>query len=263
MKKKRKWSVKKKILIGAVIIVCIPIVYWIAFYVDAIIIGITTPIDIRKVHGNVSISIIPTENAGAEEEKDLVYYNHFEEAIRDESYIDGTPHFCDVKLQEIARIERPPFVIILCYAEEDDCVVRYVFQMKDNQYSQVLGLHTTELNQKEFLNDNEDRLIGRYYYDEEDCVTWDIEMALIFWGISGYNNGIPFYEGSSADERIKNLTILGQAPTEIIPIKHKGKMHYFWYYDDLQVADVMNENIDFSDYTYQQMIDCLQISLGD
>lgn len=257
-------KVWKKVLISLLVIVGVIVIIYIVLIVMTIIDFMTVPFDVRGIKQSIEFNFTVTDHAAQPKEKipDLQYYETIDEAIKNKSLIGGSSNEKGIEIRELKRIEQSPYLILLYYYEENAVVGRYVFQMEDGKYSQPISGLSEGIDQKESLNQFYTPP-GGYHYEEEDCIVEDIKKQFVFFNISKYNGGFPFVFGSSADARIKNLTILGQAPTEIIPIMHDGKEHYLWYYSDLDFVEPLSQNIDFSDFTFQQMIDCLQISLEE
>jgi len=75
------------------------------------------------------------------------------------------------------------------------------------------------------------------------------------------NNGNPTYIGISDSSTIKNLRILGKAPTRIIKSSVKGKTYYIWIYEGLDIRGALlkTKGFTFGGYTDGQIIDILHI----
>jgi hypothetical protein len=69
--------------------------------------------------------------------------------------------------------------------------------------------------------------------------------------------------GYTTDPAIRNLTILGVAPTGIVEYPYQGQTWYIWYFDGLGAMDHLNDDPDFNfgRFTYGQLIDTLQIDI--
>jgi hypothetical protein len=74
----------------------------------------------------------------------------------------------------------------------------------------------------------------------------------------GIENTKHFYWGLSQTERVKHLSIDGQPVTKVIEIDFDGERAYFWYFDDLNLDEVLST----IDETNTEIFDRL-ITFGD
>jgi hypothetical protein len=79
--------------------------------------------------------------------------------------------------------------------------------------------------------------------------------------LASSNDGRELLVGYTTDPAIRNLTILGVAPTGIVEYQYQGQTWYIWYFDDLGAMDHLSDDPDFSfgRFTYGQLINTLQI----
>ena len=70
-------------------------------------------------------------------------------------------------------------------------------------------------------------------------------------------DGFPIYFGTWAGQEVEGLIIDGIRP-EVVPVKLENKTYYFWFYLEAEWKDKVKK-INWSDFTYQQIIDQLKI----
>lgn len=101
-------------------------------------------------------------------------------------------------------------------------------------------------------------------YTQTDVVGWSVIDSILQENIFSYaNNGNPLYYGVSKEKDIRNLWIMGQSPSNIIPFEFDGKTYYYWYYDNLNLTKELTGKMNFSDFTLNEMAELLDIKFID
>ena len=130
-----------------------------------------------------------------------------------------------------------------------DAFAYMIFKIKDNQISQPYWIESYNL---EVWFEN-----SHYTYDFDDSVVAFIIKETVVDILEDEKDGFPIYFGTWAGQEVEGLTIDGIRP-EVVPVKLENKTYYFWFYLEAEWKDKVKK-INWSDFTYQQIIDQLKI----
>ncbi len=281
MKKIGKFLIIISIIIVIVIAIIVGVLV-IAFFV----IGIKTmkePSDITDIPKSLSISYSKndegfgwlTEN---EERPELQWYGTVEEALENDELIKDT---------DIGRIDyKEAGAVELLQIQTDSCLTVFystalengevgrityvILEVKAGKYSQPFEIGMAGRRPGFYSESGK----PRHIYDCDDGAVFYIEWELVYGGGLGRKfgpifgpvfgtgeNRIPVCFGMWDDEaEIRSLTIAGVSP-KVVPVTARDETRYFWYFEDLEWADRLSE-VDWSDYTYGEIIELLEIEYG-
>lgn len=101
-------------------------------------------------------------------------------------------------------------------------------------------------------------------YQEEDRVIRDIVSAYVNMEVLKLaNDGVPLFYGFGMEERMKELTILGEKPDEVKEIDYQGEKYYFWYYKDgTRILEKCEESTGWQKKTMKEAIEYFQVKIG-
>lgn len=229
----------------------------------------TKPSDITDT--SMSLSISYSENGGSfsssledKEALDLQWYETVEEALKNDRLIEESGEYLkgiDYKKDnaiELLQIQTDNYLTVFyTLILENGTVGRIsyvIMKIEDGRFSQPFMLDALVSGPEKYCNDIFPKL-----YDCDDGIVFYLEQELVIGGTFGTGeNRIPVCFGVWDDEsEIRSLTIAGIAP-EIIPVAAKEETRYFWYIENMEWADRLRE-VDWSDYTYGEIIDLLEI----
>lgn len=103
----------------------------------------------------------------------------------------------------------------------------------------------------------------KYTYEDLDRVGRDVLSDYAASSVTkDFNGGNTFYYGAGLGEEMQSLTILGEKPTEVVPVTFGEETYYFWYYlGDTGFDSVISEKIDMYTFVMADVIDILQIKI--
>lgn len=217
-----------------------------------------TPADITNIHNSTSITT-GMSNGKKITEDSLQWYNTIEEAKQDVSLIDvedmkdkyfqeNTAGFLQIPYENrIAEFYMVP------NGEEsqtgNDTVTYFLYQTKDGKISQPYWRYSYHCD----VNKG-----SHYRYDFDDSVAYFIINENMLNKLPDVQYGFPFYFGIwQRKEDVESLTVLGVKP-KIVSVKASGTPYYFWYFEDVDWSKPLS-TIDWSDYTYGEIIKLLEI----
>lgn len=160
--------------------------------------------------------------------------------------------------EEIIRFQKGDYLFILFRGKIGGILAipaayHVLFKMEEGKVSSPLYYGVTGIKQS----------LGKtgMFYDEEDRVVKDIDASYRSEGVTELaNDGIPIYYGVCMEPEAKQLTILGQSPTDVIPFEWKDKTYYLWYYlEETGFGAVYAKDIDPSVTTMAEMINIYDI----
>jgi hypothetical protein len=187
------------------------------------------------------------------------YYPSIKEALEHSSYDEQSSVIRTSK--EVFRFEDENSATVYCFGRNgagDELLAGYLFDMKDGQYSRLLFIRVAMLD----LDKSSSSFLQNLVYQEDELAAYYINITtFVPEEYARSNNGQPTYLGITQDENIKNLRILGKAPTKIITVAHEDKTYYIWYYIGTDFRQVLldDPNFTFTEYTYGQIIEILDI----
>lgn len=268
---------KKKCSIWKIILITVGVLF--ALLVAFVIIMLNTDADISNITHSISASAstsnssdlsnlekadkpedgLKEKNVWYEErnarEQNLVWYDSVEDAIKNISLIKDSYYFDYYEndiVNEIIKIEKQNQIMLFYRPKENVRSAAYmVFYIENNKISQPYKMSLFTFGEE--LKDD------HYMYDLDDSVSEDIAYGHIFGKSIKNAEGPRGYCGTWVNEKeIRSLTIDGNTPDEIIPIRVGEKTHYFWYYSKTDLSERL-EKIDYSGFTLQQVTDSLKI----
>lgn len=250
--------------IKAIIIICVLLfVLFVILFVMAGIKVIKGPIDATDTRRSISISIVSL--SGKKEELDLQYYETLEEALQNDELIQdentglGEVDYKMKDAVELLQVQKDDnLAVFYTRARKDGGVTRVTYvliKMKDGKFSQPYRMGMVGRRPGYYTAEGK----SRYSYDCDDGIAFYIEQEAAITFIFGNQEGqIPVFFGMWDDkDEIESLTVAGESP-QIIPVEAKEETRYFWYFEDAHWFDKLEE-IDWSDYTYGEIINLLEI----
>lgn len=186
----------------------------------------------------------------------IEYYDNVEDSLR-EGYWNGTGKKMP-EWEQIISFQEENYLFVLFIGElkgvqKIPTIYQALFNVVDGKISNPLYYWTTGVKASLFS-------FGDIYY-EEDRIAKDIDNSYYNTDITNLaNNAIPIYYGVGIEPKTKQLTILGESPTEVIPFKCQDETYYLWYYlDSERFGTIYEENIDPSVTTMAEMIEIFDI----
>ena len=254
-----------------IVIMCIIIGIFFGFIVLTGIIAfkkfIYGEVDITDISGSISvnISVLNSPVSGdseTDQRTDLKWYGTLEEALQNDELIKGESGSVDykesdaVELVQIQTAEK--LVIFFTRAPKEGNVTRIycvLIETEDGKFSQPYKKYTyrNRPGDSGFLGESD------YSYDCDDGIVFYIEREAVLWNIIGdEQDQVPVCFGMWTNKaEIESLTVAGQAP-KIIPVVAEEDTRYFWYFENVEWLERL-EAINWSNYTYRQVIDLLEI----
>lgn len=191
--------------------------------------------------------------------KEYNWYDSIEEAGKDTSLIESRSMFDAYQAslsEEIIHFETDEqymSVRVFKYDEsvsEHDFVLFTLFYKQDGQYSQPYNIFST------WIDLNTDDM---YTYDCDDAAIEFINLENTFRAAFDKGEEGTLYCGFWTDEKETNsMTFGGRKIDGIETINFFDTPYYFWY-ATLTDAKEKLRKIDYSDYTYQEIIDVLEL----
>lgn len=242
------------------IIFCILIFVVIGINVWAAIKVIWGPIDATNINRSISIGVPSSESA---ENSELKWYETLDDALQDDELIKDKYRGVDYKQSDAMQL--------LQIQKEDTLALFYTRAPKEGNVTRVICV-LVAINDGKFSQPYRIEMFGnapgyftsggktRYTYDCDDSIVFYMEQELLVSPIFGTGqNKIPICFGMWTDkDEIESLMLAGQKP-HIIPVVAEEDTRYFWYFEDIEWFGRLT-TIDWGDYTYQQIIDLLEIS---
>ena len=216
--------------------------------------------DISDVPNQISVSSGNQISSTINMEEDLEWYDTLDEAKQDVSIIKKNENYVAYRSQTTEIIQKKyedRLIYFYLLTEEglDDSSVKadafayMIFKIKDNQISQPYWIESYNL-EVGFEN-------SHYTYDFDDSVVAFIIKETVVDILEDEKDGFPIYFGTWVGQEVEGLTIDGIRP-EVVPVKLENKTYYFWFYLEAEWKDKVKK-INWSDFTYQQIIDQLKI----
>ena len=250
----KSYSKKFLIISCAVIFVVIGINVWAAIKV------IVGPIDATNINRSISIGVPSSESA---ENSELKWYGALEDALQDDELIKDKYGGVDYKQSdaiELLQIQKDD-TLALFYTRtpKEGNVTRVIcvlVAIKDGEFSQPYRIEMFGNAPGYFTSSGK----TRYTYDCDDSIVFYMEQELLVSPIFGNGqNKMPVCFGMWTDkDEIESLMLAGQKP-QIIPVVADEDTRYFWYFEDIEWFGRLT-TIDWDNYTYQQIIDLLEIT---
>ena len=134
--------------------------------------------------------------------------------------------------------------------KSQDFVSFVYFHKRDNQYSQPYYIFAT------WIDLNHDDM---YSYDCDDAAVNFIDLEEVFGLNLGQGEEGSLYCGFWTNEReTRSMTFAGQKVDGVEAVHFFDTPYYFWY---ITLPDTKErlQNIDHSDYTFQEIIDALEL----
>ena len=247
-----------------------------------LIAGITTLIDrsteIRDIDMVVWYGVNKTSvKISSPNETALPYYDDIEVSLQEfyrkepgisESNYSAAPQMID----EMVRFENYECLYAIFTGQLQNnvpCLKVFFFRKNDNKISYPIYMWHQDIISS--------RINPGIFY-EEDRVARDIVQSYANDFTTRVNGGNILYYGAGLDAKLKNLTILGYTPTEVIPFEYNKQTYYFWYYLEdvpftkiLETMGVLKADIHDSplggqsgsfQFTTGDIIDCLEITFS-
>ena len=269
---------RKKFTAGKIVILFIAGM----FLMLLLIAGITTLIDMGKEVREVDLVTWygfakTSAKISSPNETALSYYDNIEVSIREfyrqePAFDDGTPPIPKMN-DEIIRFESDDCILAIFVVEVRNkmlCLQNFLFRKNEEKVSYPLYICNQYI---------KGYRVSVGIFHEEDRVARDIVQSYANDFTARINNGNILYYGAGLDTKLKNLTILGYTPTEVIPFEYNKQTYYFWYYlydvpftDLLEKKEVlradMNEDsllgaIGGFRFNTGEIIECLEITFSD
>ena len=134
-----------------------------------------------------------------------------------------------------------------------------LYVKNENKYSE--NVENTQYELTEMIP-NKSETAESFIFDYDDELVYSIMHSVTNNQTSFANEEILVPYGLTDNEDIYKVTLMGEAPTEIIPIESDGITYYFWYFDSETIDAQLRDNIGGS-YVYQSVIDALQIKVDN
>lgn len=264
--KKNVRTIFKTVIISVSILWAIIVVAVIIIFITAFKEVVSKPIDITNIPGSLLVSFTSSNGSTFHKDSDkiadLKWYGTLEEALENDTLIrkedEDEPVYKKIDAIELFRVQKDGRMAVFYtrVPEEGDVsgIACVILEIEDGKFSQPIKM-------KKY--GNRPGYTNMYGYDCDDGVVFYIEEELILGPVLGVGfgtgqNEIPICFGMwDNKEEIESLTVMGKSP-QIIEVAAKEDTRYFWYYEDLDWIDKLEE-IDWSDYTYKQVIDKLEI----
>ena len=265
-KKKKFWIVILIVVIG--IIVCIPILL-VVFIALITWIFFTTPYDVTN--GSFSQCV----DADICSSKEVTDYYDTVEAARDARNDADTKISEEDKFdlgdfwrsgyegaytfdKEVLRIEDEDAITLVSVYKNDTNKILTIdtFQKIDIKYSNDVAVNRYEV--KNMITSK--FLTKKGIYDFEEEIAQDLSYSCMYNQTSFANDGVMMPYGLTDSEDIYNVTIMGEEPTDIIPIDYDGTTYYFWYFDSEAIDEKIREEIQ-GEMTLGKVVDGLQIEV--
>lgn len=194
---------------------------------------------------------------------DLQWYDTLEEALQNDELIKGEKSRADYKESD---------AVALIQIQTDDRLVAFytrvpkegsigriicvMLEIRDGKYSQPYDMHMYG-NRPGYTLAHTGK--PDFVYDCDDGIVFYVLQETVIWRSFGNRQGqIPVIFGMWSDQNeIESLTVAGQSP-KVIPVVAEEDTRYFWYFDNVDWLDRL-ETIDWSNFTYGQIIDILEI----
>lgn len=273
----------KKIIKFLIILSIIFGIMFVGFVVVFFAIGIKAikePSDVTDIPSSLSISY--SGNGGVldlysenNERPELQWYETVEEALENDELVKDTEvgrfDYKESGVVELLQAQTDNYLTVFYGTALDDgevgSIAYVILETKDGKYSQPFEIGMAGRSPGFYsVSDKPD-----YLYDCDDGAVFYIEWELVYGGGLGRKfgpifgpvfgtgeNRIPVCFGMWDDEaEIRSLTIAGVSP-KVIPVTARDETRYFWYFEDLEWADRLSE-VDWSDYTYREIIELLEI----
>jgi hypothetical protein len=223
-----------------------------------------SPESFEDVNVSMGTRITASSSSGQtdESERGLRYYDSIEEAISEGS--DAVPENTGVEFPEVFRFE------------SDDSITSFYFRDKKGRGTNLIAF-TVEKSEEQIsepifylaMRRPTDLLpewppFGYIDFTVESCAAHAITNSIQSQDfLSNSNNGEETLVGYTTDPAIKNLTILGQPPTDIIEFEYRDETWYVWYYVGLGAIEhlISDPDFSFSGFTYRQVVEILEIKV--
>ena len=269
---------KKKLAVGKIVFLTVVGLFTLLLLVAGVATLAGRKTEIRKVDivtwygfARTSVKInSPGETA-------LPYYDDIEVSMKE--FYRKEPGMTDNKYSappkmtdEIIRFESDKHLFIIYVGRlwnNETCMENFFFLKNEKQISYPIYKSYQEVKASMAHK-------GMFY--EEDRVARDIVQSYANDFTTRVNGGNILYYGAGIDEKLKNLTILGYAPTEVIPFEYNKQTYYFWYYlegvpftEILEATGVLNADIHDSplgglsgsfQYKTGDIIECFEITFS-
>ena len=190
--------------------------------------------------------------------KDAEYFDTFEETRED---ADAT-NLSGYKLsQDLLELEDEDGITYIGLYEsgEEMCISIDSYVKNENKYSE--NVENTQYELTEMIP-NKSETAESFIFDYDDELVYSIMHSVTNNQTSFANEEILVPYGLTDNEDIYKVTLMGEAPTEIIPIESDGITYYFWYFDSETIDAQLRDNVGGS-YVYQSVIDALQIKVDN
>ena len=202
-----------------------------------------------------------------------------EEYYRNEPRVFDKEHYTPPQMQdEVIRFENEEYLLVIFAGKEWNkfhCLLNFIFRKNGEKVSYPIYSWSQSV---------VDYKGHKGIYFEEDRIAKDIVQSYTSGFTERINNGQILYYGVGLEEKLQNLTILGYAPTEVIPFEYNTQTYYFWYYlGDYPFTEVLEANellikmntleennnansmhtIEFFNFNTGEIIECFEIAFSD
>ena len=210
-------------------------------------------INITSVSKSTSEDITADESTN-EEDAELKYYDTAEEAISNKVLVD-----ISLGIKEYVILKEIPGendeVYIICAVANDSItgqgISRFTLKKNNGKYSQPFEYMGIEGSMKKFAT---------YRYDFDDYISqsivWEIINGVYLKNADG---GMGFFFSWDNKDEVYELTINGNKPTDIIEYELEGKTYYYFDYMDADFVQQLFDEVDFGNFTLQQVSDAIKI----
>ena len=190
--------------------------------------------------------------------KDADYFDTIEAAREDSDEINLSGYKLNQDLLELEDEDGITY-IGLYESREKMCISIDSYVKNENKYSENVENTQYELTE---MVPSKSETAENYTFDFDDEITYSIMHSVNKNQTSFANEDILVPYGLTDNADIYKVTLMGEAPTEIIPIESDGITYYFWYFDSENIDAQLRDNIKGS-YIYQEVIDALQIKVDN
>lgn len=259
---------KELIIISCIVVggVILGLVILCAIYCFLLLFGF---LDITDMNSSLSVSYTSSSSTHStsrpvEQNLDLQWYDTLEEALQNDELVKDGKDIIDFQEGDVvellqAQTDNRLAVLYTRTPKEGDItrILCLLVEIRDGKYSQPFkwviygnepGYILSGINRPDHIYDCDDGIV---FYILDESVIWNT-----FFG--NRQDQIPVIFGMWSDKNeIESLTVAGQSP-KIIPVVAEEDTRYFWYFDDVDWLDRLEE-IDWSNFTYGQIIDVLEI----
>ncbi|MBC1861619.1 hypothetical protein HBP63_11805 [Listeria welshimeri] len=202
-------------------------------------------------NGTVTKQTIANDDSEEEQEIERSYYNTIEDAVKGSDFaLEEGEEVSYTNKKEIKEkvlfLESDTDALLFFIGnfienkDDSDALVVYKFKVKKegNQTK-----YSTPTNATQIPAESEKRIYkrGGSKYEIQTC----LNLYNAYQSFNLYPETTQLQWGMSYNKSAPNLTINGDRPTKVIPIKMDGDDCYFWYYEDLKYDSSKKAEISF------------------